>query len=271
MQASFCRAAQDVLRVPWGGGLSIMVAAEPHRPMIGRSGPPESGMARSTNYQRICDRLRAEIIDQQFGIGARLKVVELAARYGVSQMPVREALQQLQGEGLVRLIPNRGAVVRAVDESFIRNIYDIREILEAFFTRRAALVAGADDIDELRTIQSTYERYTAHDTIAVRLQLNLDFHGVIYRLAGNDDAREIIDKHSVLVRVLTRRFNHTPQRIRQICRQHRAIIAAIVARDPMQAGEIAGQHMRDARDALLEAMREKPLATKAARRKTTRE
>jgi DNA-binding GntR family transcriptional regulator len=228
-------------------------AADPRVPAAG-------GAASSTNYQRICDRLRAEIIDQQFAIGGRLKVIALAERYGVSQMPVREALQQLQGEGLVRLIPNRGAVVRAVDESFIRNIYDIREILEAFFTRRAALVAGPADIEELRLVQSTYERYKTPEAIGMRLQLNLDFHGHIYRLAGNDDAREIIDKHSTLVRVLTGRFNHTPRRIRQICGQHRAIIAAIVARDPVQAGEIAGQHMRDARDALLEAWLQKPPA-----------
>lgn len=227
----------------------------------------ESGRAMiglgATNYQRICDRLRSDILDQHFGIGARLKVVELAKRYGVSQMPVREALQQLQGEGLIRIIPNRGAVVRAVDETFIRNIYDLREILEAFFTRRAALVAGADDLDELRMIQSTYERYAAPDDIAMRIRLNLDFHGRIYSLAGNEDAREIIDRHSSLVRVLTRRYNHTPGRIRQICEQHRAIIAAMAARDTAAAGEIAGRHMRDARDELLEALRQRPLAQAA--------
>jgi DNA-binding GntR family transcriptional regulator len=217
-----------------------------------RSESDDSEIIGGTNYQRICDHLRAEILDQRFAIGARLKIVELAKRYNVSQMPVREALQQLQGEGLIRLIPNRGAVVRAVDEKFIMNIYDIREILEAFFTRRAALVAGPADIAELRMIQSTYERNTAPEDIGMRIKLNLAFHARIYRLAGNEDAREMIDRHSSLVRVLTHRYNHTRARVKQICEQHRQIIAALASGDAELGGEIAAKHMRDARDELLE-------------------
>jgi DNA-binding GntR family transcriptional regulator len=224
-----------------------------------RSDADDTDTIGGTNYQRICDHLRAEILDQRFEIGARLKIVELAKRYNVSQMPVREALQQLQGEGLIRLIPNRGAVVRAVDEKFIMNIYDIREILEAFFTRRAALVAGLADISELRMIQSTYERYIHPDDVGMRIKLNLAFHARIYRLAGNEDAREMIDRHSSLVRVLTHRYNHTQARIRQICDQHHQIIAAIASGNAEQGGVIAAKHMRDARDELLEKIRLDPI------------
>jgi DNA-binding GntR family transcriptional regulator len=217
------------------------------------------GLLGGTNYQRICDHLRADILDYRFEMGARLKIAELAARYKVSQMPIREALQQLQGEGLIRLIPNRGAVVRAVDEKFVANIYDIREILEVFFTRRAAVLADREDINELTVIQDAYERYTHADDIAMRIKLNLRFHGRIYRLAGNDDALEIIDKHAGIVRALVRRYNHSTSRVDQICAQHRAIIDAIAARDVDRAGEIIGQHMRDARDELIEKLREDPV------------
>jgi DNA-binding GntR family transcriptional regulator len=208
-----------------------------------------------TSYQRICDHLRAEILDRHFEMGARLKIAELAARYKVSQMPIREALQQLQGEGLIRLTPNKGAVVRAVDEKFISNIYDIREILEVFFTRRAALLADRNDIAELSVIQQAYERYSSAEDIGMRIKLNLQLHGRIYRLAGNEDALEIIEKHASIARALVRRYNHTPARVRQICEQHRQIIAAITARDVERAGEVAGQHMRDARDELIEQLR----------------
>lgn len=215
----------------------------------------DGGAHASTNTQRVCDRLRADILEGRVAIGARLKIVALATRYESSQMPVREALLQLQGEGLVRIAPNRGAVVRAVDEKFVRNIYDIREILEAFFARRAALVAERGDIEELNVIQSAYERYDAAGDIAMRIRLNLRFHTCIYRLAGNEDAQEIIDKHAIVTRLLTRRHNHTPARIREIAKQHRALIAAIAAHDVEAAGDIAARHMRDARDALIEGMR----------------
>jgi DNA-binding GntR family transcriptional regulator len=211
-----------------------------------------------TNYQRIADLLRGDILDQRFSIGERLKIVALAKRFRVSQMPVREALQQLQGEGLMRLIPNRGAVVRAVDEKFIMNVYDIREILEAFFTRRAVLVATPADIAELRMIQSTYDRYDSPDDVGMRIKLNLSFHACIYRLAGNEDARELIDRHNILVRVLTHCYNHSGDRVRQICKQHRDIIAAMADGDAERGGEIAAQHMRDARDELLRKFRDDP-------------
>ena len=204
-----------------------------------------------TNYQRICDHLRADILDNKFEMGARLKVAQLATRYKVSQMPIREALQQLQGEGLIQLIPNRGAIVRAVDEKFIRNIYDIREILEVFFTRRAATLATPDVIGELIAIQQKYESCTGLEDIGMRLKLNLEFHARIYKLAGNDEALEMIGRHAGITRALIHRYNHSPERIYQICQQHRAIIEAVSSRDPETAGKIAGQHMRDARDDLL--------------------
>jgi DNA-binding GntR family transcriptional regulator len=224
-----------------------------------KSDEGDGGFAGDTSYLRVCDQLRADILDQRFDIGARLKIVQLAKQYSVSQMPVREALQKLQGEGLVRIVPNRGAVVRAVDEKFIGNIYDIREILESFFTRRATIVAGRRDIDDLTMIQSAYERYSSADDINMRIKLNLQFHARIYSLAGNEDALEIIDKHAIIVRVLIRRYNHSPARIGQISQQHRAIIAAISARNADLAGDIAAQHMRDARDELIEKMRLHPI------------
>ena len=212
-----------------------------------------------TSYIRICDELRNDILDRRFEIGARLKIVQLARHYGVSQMPVREALQQLQGEGLVRIVPNRGAVVRGVDEKFISNIYDIREILESFFTRRAAVIASRRDVEELNVIQSTYEQYAKVEDIAKRIKLNLQFHALIYNLAGNEDALEIIDKHAVVCRLLVRRYNHAPARIHSINQQHRAIIAAIAAKDVDQAGDLAAKHMRDARDELVQKMRDEPI------------
>ena len=219
----------------------------------------EMGPPCETSYIRICDEIRNDILDRRFEIGARLKIVQLARQYGVSQMPVREALQQLQGEGLVRIVPNRGAVVRAVDEKFISNIYDIREILESFFTRRAAVIASRRDVEELNVIQSTYERYAKVGDIAKRIKLNLQFHALIYNLAGNEDALEIIDKHAVVCRLLVRRYNHTPARIHSISQQHPAIIAAIAAKDVDQAGDLAAKHMRDARDELVQKMRDEPI------------
>jgi DNA-binding GntR family transcriptional regulator len=86
-----------------------------------------------TNYQRVRDIIRNDIITGQFRDGDRLKISDLVGRYGISAMPIREALQQLQGEGLVVMSANRGASVRRIDEHFLWQMYEIRKALEMFF------------------------------------------------------------------------------------------------------------------------------------------
>src|SRR4051794_25739219 len=82
-----------------------------------------------THCQRVVARIRADILRGIWRPDARLKVRDLAARYGVSPAPIREGLQQLQGEGLVVMEPQRGARVRRVDEQLVINIFDVREAL----------------------------------------------------------------------------------------------------------------------------------------------
>ena len=94
-------------------------------------GPDATEPAR-TGYSRLRDLIRLDIVAGRLRPGARLKIAELAARYDTSAIPVREALQQLQGEGIVTFIANRGASVRTIDENFIRNIHEICALIEPF-------------------------------------------------------------------------------------------------------------------------------------------
>src|SRR5947207_12786453 len=92
----------------------------------------------STASVTIRDRVRDDIVAGALPFGSRLTLDLLAARYSVGHMPVREALRQLEGEGLVVLTPNRGARVRAVDIGFVRNSFDLRIPFEGLIARRAA-------------------------------------------------------------------------------------------------------------------------------------
>src|SRR6185369_3640492 len=104
------------------------------------------------NYQRIQDLIRLDIVEGRLQANVRLKVVELAKRYGVSPIPIREALQRLEGEGLVVISPNCGARVRQLDERFVRNITDIALLLEPYIARGFVEAARDEDIKELETI-----------------------------------------------------------------------------------------------------------------------
>src|SRR5664279_4054481 len=104
----------------------------------------------SSLSHRVTSDIRRDIVAGILAPGAWLKTDELAARYGVSANPVREALWRLQGEGFVVANPNQGARVRLVDDDFVRNIFEIREALEPIIIRRFCLRVTPADIARLR-------------------------------------------------------------------------------------------------------------------------
>ena len=91
---------------------------------------------REPGYGRLQQLLREEILDGRIPAGSRLKVSDIIARFGTSTNPAREALQGLEGEGLVIITPNRGARVRLINEDLVRNIFDIRALLEPYILGR---------------------------------------------------------------------------------------------------------------------------------------
>jgi DNA-binding GntR family transcriptional regulator len=115
------------------------------------------GRAAVTAVGDIADRLRRDIVAGTIGLGDRLKLEALAQRYSTGHMPVREALRQLAGEGLVEIAPNRGARVREVDLEFVHNLFDLRIVIEALIARRCAERIDAPQLAELEAAQAHYE------------------------------------------------------------------------------------------------------------------
>src|SRR6185437_12412540 len=115
------------------------------------------GMTKNSSLShRVTADLRRDIESGALEPGAWLKTESLAARYGVSANPVREALWRLQGEGYVVANPNQGARVRVVDDDFVRNIFEIREALEPLIIRRFCERATASDIARLREAAAVF-------------------------------------------------------------------------------------------------------------------
>lgn len=228
---------------------------EPPRPVIDLL--PLRASAKSlagTIYQRVHEELREEIIAGTLPPGARLKTAELAARYGLSQMPIREALLQLQGEGLVVLLPNRGATVRELDARFVRNIFDIREGLEGWLTRQAARRMDKARIARLEAIEAEMEAAMAAGSLRSHVRLNMLFHTTLLEATGNDEAIRLLDLHGYLIGALRMRFGHRPGRAALVRAEHREMIAALARGDAEAVGAIHDRHIAGARDDLLDAM-----------------
>lgn len=200
-------------------------------------------------------RIRDDIVSGALGFGERITMDALASRYGVSHMPVREALRELQGEGLVQIEPNRGARVRSIDSSFVENLFEIRTALEVMMARRAATRCTPADIEALHAIEDTLEQNIASGDHARVVAENHHFHQAINRCAANGDALPIIDKHWTLLAALWRHFGYGQDRFTGVANDHRNLIDAMALHDQEAAAMIMGAHATKAKLALLARIR----------------
>jgi DNA-binding GntR family transcriptional regulator len=205
-----------------------------------------------TSTTDIGQRIRDDIVAGELHFGARVTIDALANRYAVSHMPVREALRELQGEGLVVIEPNRGARVRTIDANFVDNLFEIRTALEVMMVRRAARRWRPVDTDALNAIESALEREIAAANYAAVVARNHAFHQAINRVADNVDALPIVDKHWLLLAALWRNFGYGEARFAGVINDHRNLIAALAAQDAEAAALIMGAHASKAKLALLE-------------------
>ena len=221
----------------------------------------------TTNKLDIGQRIRDDIVSGALRFGERITMDALSSRYGVSHMPVREALRELQGEGLVQIEPNRGARVRSIDSIFVENLFEIRTALEVMMVRRAAARCTPGDIAELQAIEDTLEQLIAAGDHALVVAENRRFHQAINRCAANVDALPIVDKHWMLLAALWRHYGYGQDRFSGVANDHQNLIRALAAHDQEAAAMIMGAHATKAKLALLARIRAQAVPLAQALRK----
>lgn len=206
----------------------------------------------ATQSVSLATRIRADIIGGKIPFGTRLTLGQLEALYEAGQMPVREALRQLQGEGLIELNPNKGARVRQVDHTFVRNLFDVRIAIEAILTRRAAEQISPDQLALVEEAARDYEAADETNWVAA-LEANRRFHARIYEVAHNNEAVEILHRNDQLVSALWHRHGGPPQRATS-APDHSQIVAALRHGDADAASCFAMAHAARAKYDLLSRM-----------------
>ncbi len=198
---------------------------------------------RRTLHDEVVARVRDMIIENELETGSRINESELCLRLGVSRTPLREALKTLAGEGLIELVPARGAVVRRFGLDDVRHMLETIKALEDPAARLG--VERASDA-EIRAILDQHERmlelYAARDRLAY-YKLNQAIHTAIVALAHNPSLLEL---HTIMQSRLKRiRYigNHAPEKWAEAVAEHERMAAALAARDgPALAGVLA-EHM----------------------------
>jgi DNA-binding GntR family transcriptional regulator len=192
---------------------------------------------------QVAERLKAEILAGERAAGTKLRQVEIARSYGVSTTPVREALATLQREGLVRAHPQRGAVVFLPTVDDLRHHYEIRAALEAL---AAAKAAERFEPEWAPPLQALLDEMRDAPPAPRYLELNQVFHTRLYEHSGRAQLVTMIaglrDASSAYLHIYRAQSDFPTVRLDH---EHRAILAACVARDPRRAAAATREHLEN--------------------------
>lgn len=198
--------------------------------------------------EQVYRRVRDLLLEGGYAPGARLSEVALAERLEVSRGPVREALERLSQEGLVQRVPRRGSFVRRYGRSEVRELMELRRVLETAAARLATERASDAQLERMRAVQAAGEAVIAAGR---GHPADSDFHQAVLQLAGNRElerAAGLVYNQLRLARALSVQRDG---RARDAWREHAAILAALLVRDASAAEAGLVAHLAAAEAAIL--------------------
>ncbi len=200
----------------------------------------------------VFEHLREAIISGKLRPGERLMEMQLAEEMGVSRTPVREAIRKLELEGLVIMVPRRGAYVSDLTIKDVAETYEIRSALESLAAGLAAERITANEGEELERILVQIGQCIENNDLNRSLELDEQFHNVLYQASKNDRLVQIINNLRESIQRFRAITMGTPGRLEAVFNEHMKIVEAISDRNPELAELLAQEHIENAENALLE-------------------
>ncbi|WP_130836843.1 GntR family transcriptional regulator [Lachnoclostridium sp. Marseille-P6806] len=210
---------------------------------------------------RVFTRIREDILNGKYQEHEELKELAIGEEMGVSRTPVREAFRQLELEGLIQIIPNRGAYVTGISAKDVRDIYMIRSRLEGLCARWATVNITGEQLDEMEENVYLAEFHAGKGHMDQITELDNRFHHIMYDACGSKMLQHLlIDYHQYVQRVRKKTLS-TVSRSTESNKEHRALMEAIRAGNADLAERLAHEHMLNAyanmeRSGLLDAVGE---------------
>lgn len=206
--------------------------------------------------------LRHRIIEGSYAPGERLIEERIAHDLGISRTPVRQALARVEAEGLVRSLPNRGAVVRSFTRDELIQTFELRALLEGHAAERAAQQRSPDHIADLQQIQADLDHVARQEfadhaeQARLLVEHNQRFHRVVLIASGNARLRELLPLVTSVPLQFQSFYWYSPGERERSSYYHHGLIAAITQRDGRQARVLMQAHIFDGRDFLLRSLAE---------------
>jgi DNA-binding GntR family transcriptional regulator len=205
---------------------------------------------RRTTSDYVADALRSAILSGQFADGEELNQVELAEHFGVSRVPIREALRRLQAEGLVKAQAHRRAVVQGFTPDRIAEIFEARGLLEGYMLEKAAQRLTDADLAEMRRAVERMDKVKSHEAW---LTANRDFHLALWHASHDETVKGLIEQLTGQVERYLKRSGGF-DRAGEANAEHRAILDALEAGQVKRAVKLLREHIASTGQVVRERM-----------------
>lgn len=195
---------------------------------------------------RVFHRIREDILNGKYRENEELREVTIGEELGVSRTPVREAFRQLELEGLIHIVPNKGAYVTGITSKDVRDIYAMRSLLEGLCARWATEHITEEQMEEMEENIYLSEFHAAKGHAEQLTELDSRFHEILYEASDSKMLRHTLsDFHEYVMRIRKQTLSDNTRSV-QCNSEHRKIMEAIKAKDAEEAEKQARQHMINA-------------------------
>lgn len=220
---------------------------------------------RAALHEQVAQRLRQMLVEGHIASGAKLNERELSEELKVSRTPLREAIKMLAAEGLVELLPNRGAIAVELSEADILNTFEVMAGLEGQSGELAAQRITESELAEITAMH--YEMlaaYTRRD-LSNYYRLNAAIHRAINAAARNPVLTATYNQVNARLQALRFRSNQDGEKWKRAMQEHEQMVEALRAHDPVSMRAILLAHLDNKRDVVIEQLRAAAIAQSSAR------
>lgn len=211
-------------------------------------------ISRGALHDQVTQRLRTLLVEGRITPGAKLNERELCELLRVSRTPLREAIKRLAAEGLVDLLPNRGAVAVKLTEADVEHAFEVLATLEGLSGELAAARASDGEIREIQALHFEMRACHARQDLSGYYRLNARIHAAINAAARNPVLAQTYVSLNARVQSLRFRTNQDSAKWQRAVQEHETMVEALSARDGPALRSVLLQHLQHKRDAVLQLM-----------------
>ena len=205
----------------------------------------------------VFNTLRQAILTGELKPGERLMEIHLANKLGVSRTPIREAIRKLELEGLVTMIPRRGAEVAQITEKSMNDVLEVRRALDALCVELACDRISQEELQHLKKACDTFEEAVKTKDVKQIAQADVALHDIIVEATGNQRLIQLVNNLSEQMYRYRVEYLKNNEVYEQLLEEHEFLIQAVIKHDKAQAKDIICRHIDNQEKAIAEFIRNK--------------